>query len=119
VCALPGSGFESQQDQNFPLSVVHTPSGAHPASYTVGYRGEDFFPSVKGPECEADRSLPTTATPPIRLHGTQFSVAPSMSILQRAVTALHVLQEALSVHVLCLSASVFRVPCSLSLSSGL
>jgi hypothetical protein len=45
--------------KNFLFHVVHTSSGAHPASYPVGTGG--FSPGVKQLEREADHSPPTSA----------------------------------------------------------
>jgi hypothetical protein len=39
-------------------------------------------PRVKGPECEADRSLPTSATPPYVFMAQSFSLAPYRPILR-------------------------------------
>jgi hypothetical protein len=64
----------------FFLHKVHTNSGAHPASYTMGI-GVSLSPRVKRPGCEAEYSPPLHAEvknvgdippPPIRLHGLVF-----------------------------------------------
>jgi hypothetical protein len=61
-CGLDGRGVgvRVQVGQDFsPLHVIHTRSGAHPASYPMGSGGS--FPEVKRPGREADHSPPTSA----------------------------------------------------------
>jgi hypothetical protein len=71
-----GLEFESRYRQEFsPLHVVHTGSGAHPASCPMG-PGGGLSPGVKRPLLEADHSPPSaevkntwiyTSTPPYGL----------------------------------------------------
>jgi hypothetical protein len=53
-----GSEFESRQGQEFSLHVIHTGSGVHPTSYSMGTGALSL--AVKRPGRETDNSPPAS-----------------------------------------------------------